>query len=102
MRKPASLNRYGALICPRCDCDFLHHEDASIFVRKEDDYWTTVITQDTANVTSTKFPNSETCNPSPRRQGMIIRFSCESCGDAPLQLALYQHKGVTVLEWMGE
>jgi hypothetical protein len=33
---------------------------------------------------------------------MIIRFSCESCGDAPLQLALYQHKGVTVLEWMGE
>ena len=102
MRKQARLSPSGALLCPRCGECFLHHEDASIFVREEDDYWTTVITQNGPNVTSTPFPNSETCNPSARRQGMIIRFSCEHCENVPLQLALYQHKGVTYMEWMGE
>jgi hypothetical protein len=43
--------------------------------------------------------NSHHCrNPSERRQGLAIAFSCEDC-DAKLELTIAQHKGNTIVEW---
>lgn len=41
-------------------------------------------------------------NPSPRRQGLLIEFSCETCGMGKQHrhiLQIYQHKGQTYVEW---
>jgi hypothetical protein len=102
VRKAAEVSPYGWLVCPRCGENYLHQEGTSIFHREEDSYWTTVITQEGDKVTATPFPNSDTCNPSTRRHGLIIKFRCEHCENEPLQLAISQHKGVTLVEWVGE
>ena len=99
------VDKDGTLACPRCGDVYLHHEGVSIFSRREDDYWATVITQEGDTVTTNRFPNADTCNPSPRRHGMIIKFRCEHCedrgGETSLQFALLQHKGVTYMHWVG-
>ena len=48
---------------------------------------------------TSSFPSQDTCNPSPRRQGMLIEFYCEGCEGA-LRLAVFQHKGSTYMEWV--
>lgn len=37
-------------------------------------------------------------NPSPRRGGILIEFDCECCLAKP-QLGIFQHKGLTCIEW---
>ena len=95
--------RLTELQCPRCGGLSLHQNVIQVFHRSEDDpkVWKTVITE---NSVETKLAVSLTSdNPSPRRQGMTISFSCEDCGidreNDVLDLHLYQHKGSTVLRW---
>jgi hypothetical protein len=106
----AELDGSGVLWCPRCRENYLHQTNTTIFVRQEDAKTTTVIAQngDTAQVA--KFPSTDTCNPSPRRNGLTIEFECEMChGEleggkentlSPFQLAIFQHKGNTYVEWV--
>ena len=47
---------------------------------------------------NTAFMLDRSKNPSTRRDGMLVRFECENC-DAQPELAIYQHKGTTYLEW---
>jgi len=110
---PANVDSqsYGQLKC-KCGSDYLHQRNVTIFECNEDDDWVTVIAQDGHKVQATKFPNADTCNPSPRRHGLIIEFECEECsyswnegGDKPLliytpKLAIFQHKGNTFMEWV--
>jgi hypothetical protein len=93
------------LKCPQCGENYLHHRNTTIFERSEDDKLTTVIAQNGEEVQATKFPSADTCNPSYRRNGIIIEFQCEHChydyGDASLfRLAIIQHKGNTFVEWV--
>lgn len=92
---------YGQLRC-KCGSDYLHQINTTIFHRAEDAKITTVIAQSGDTVQASNFPSDDTCNPSPRRQGMIVEFDCEDCGgDGKLQqLAIYQHKGNTFMEWL--
>jgi hypothetical protein len=104
---------YGQLTC-KCGSEYLHQRDVTIFHRGEDGDNVTVIAQDGDKVETSKFPNDDTCNPSPRRHGLIIEFECESCsydfnntkiGESPKpignqRLAIYQHKGCTYMEWV--
>lgn len=93
---------YGTLSC-KCGFDYLHQGNVTIFQRSEDDEVTTVIAQDGKTVQVSDFPSDDTCNPSPRRHGLILEFACESCGaeDGSLQrLAIFQHKGQTCMEWL--
>lgn len=102
-----------ALTCPKCDGRNLHQINTAIYERKEDEPYTTVISQNGHEVTAIKFPSEETHNPSSRRQGLTIEFTCENCHEAnwdgekaipsnrePFHLAIYQHKGVTYMEWV--
>ena len=92
---------YGQLKC-KCGSDFLHQSNVTVFQRPEDAPSTTVIAQDGRTVQASEFPSADTCNPSPRRHGLILEFDCESCGqDGTVQrLAIFQHKGGTYMEWL--
>lgn len=100
-------HHYGQLTC-KCGSEYLHQRNVTIFHRGEDGDKVTVIAQDGDKVEISKFPNDDTCNPSPRRHGLIIEFECESCGydlnNAKIignqRLAIYQHKGCTFMEWV--
>lgn len=92
---------YGQLRC-KCGSDYLHQGNVTVFARSEDEDTTTVIAQAGRTVQATDFPSRDTCNPSPRRHGLILEFDCEECGqDGKVQrLAIYQHKGNTYMEWL--
>lgn len=91
---------YGQLRCV-CGSDYLHQRNVTIFQRDEDADKTTVIAQDGHTAQVSEFPSQDTCNPSPRRNGLIIEFECEECGDEGFKrLAIFQHKGNTFMEWV--
>ena len=100
------------LLCPSCNDMYLHQRNVTVFQRYEDQDKTIVMQQCEDEMFVTTFPSEDTCNPSPRRHGLLIEFECEHChythidgeGDEmpkePLhRLAIYQHKGVTYVEW---
>ena len=106
-----SINMDGdTLRCPQCSENYLHHRNTTIFERSEDDKLTTVIAQSEHEAQVSRFPSADTCNPSDRRNGIIIEFECEHChydyGDASpeltnrFRLAIIQHKGNTFVEWV--
>lgn len=96
------------LTCPRCSENYLHHRNTTIFERSEDDKLTTVIAQSEHEAQVSSFPSADTCNPSARRNGILIEFECEHCHysdkgeilQPPFQLAIIQHKGNTFVEWV--
>ena len=45
-----------------------------------------------------RFDTSQIGNPSPRRSGITIWFSCEHCTGLTTKLHIYQHKGSTIIE----
>ena len=98
-RQPITFCQDGLLECPNCGDHYLHQMDVAVFKRKEDEQYgsTTFISHDG----SVKQTNLLDGNPSPRRDGMAIKFVCELC-DANLDLVIFQHKGLTKIEWICE
>jgi hypothetical protein len=85
------------LICPSCGGGCLHHEAVDIFERAEDAAF--VLHTTASDTVTTKVEAADASeNPSPRRNGLFITFSCEECSATPI-LDLRQHKGVTYLRW---
>jgi hypothetical protein len=78
------------LKCPRCGTDegYLHHGGVTVYSREEDG----PVTVTTIN------GGAAGENPSARRDGIAIRFTCELC-PAELELTIAQHKGHTHLMW---
>lgn len=114
-RKAIEVDAGGALNCPDCGDNYLHHRGTTIFERSEDESLTTVIAQNGRTAQVSDFPSDDTCNPSSRRNGVIIEFECEQChgygwdpvkeeeiksNEPPLRLAVIQHKGNTFMEWL--
>lgn len=91
---------FGELNCSCGGHGNLHHGNVTVFKRREDADVTTVIAQDGDTAQVSTFPSADTCNPSPRRSGMLIEFSCEQCPWKSMQLAIFQHKGATFMEWV--
>jgi len=95
--------REMVLHCPRCSNPFLHQIGIKWFFRKEDDEKVVVIGINGASSHTEVMNNSSSGNPSGRRQGLTIQFSCEICSeDVPgdvLELAISQHKGATLFSW---
>ena len=83
------------LKCPRCKGIYLHHGVVSVFHREIEDRDTTAIVIDgwTARVVV-----SSPDNPSERRDGVSIAFTCEDCLFTG-NLRIIQHKGVTLVNW---
>jgi hypothetical protein len=86
------------LVCPMCTSTNLHQTDVAVFGRNEDDDQVRVTTVTENGVHEATIANNLSLNPSPRRYGLRISFWCEICEKTP-DLAIYQHKGETYIEW---
>jgi hypothetical protein len=90
------------LLCPSCLGDYTHQEYYEIFQRNEDCDGIRTIVQLNQTTVDTNMKG----NPSSRRDGMRMFFTCEACHfhgdkseDPPMfELLIYQHKGVTIFE----
>jgi hypothetical protein len=93
------------LACPHCLYDYTHQEKVEVFIRDDVDGIKTTINH---QITTVSKDDMET-NPSTRRDGIRIYYSCESChsydegygsgSNPPLyELLIYQHKGQTFCE----
>lgn len=83
------------LVCPSCGESYLHQTEVTTYWRDED------ANTGLRNISSAKrslVDDSMAGNPSDRRQGLTIRFDCESCDATPV-LTIVQHKGNTFLRW---
>ena len=83
------------LCCPTCRGTYLHHMDVTVYVRPVEDGPDHRI-HVYPDGTHAKWDGGR--NPSDRRGGVGVYFSCEECG-AFLQLTLAQHKGETFVRW---
>lgn len=81
------------LLCPGCKSINLHQGEVEIFDRSED---SVSGLHTTANVGDVKIDADMSKNPSSRRDGMRIHFTCEYC-DAKAVLTIVQHKGSTLI-----
>ena len=88
-----------SLLCPRCGEDYLHQCGVTVYDRGEDAEMTTVTTVDDGLVGSHLVPSNEAANPSSRRDGIAIMFTCETCDDGWFELTFAQHKGMTHVAW---
>lgn len=82
----------------RCVCGNanLHQEQVKVYWREGEDSNLGRCVSSTKQKTE-QFEH-QSGNPSPRRDGLLIRFSCEHCFAEP-ELAIYQHKGATYMKW---
>ncbi|MDR1084787.1 MAG: hypothetical protein LBP22_07985 [Deltaproteobacteria bacterium] len=88
----------GSIQCPKCHCGNLHHVKVEIFSRQEDkgEVFNTVFSKGTQISIDKILEASD--NPSSRREGLKIWFTCENC-DLYSALNVVQHKGETLLYW---
>ena len=90
----------SAIKCPKCGEAFssLHHEAVKVFNRDSEDQVTGLYTEVRGRKVETRrcLPAG---NPSSRRDGVVINFSCERCGPNVGNLCVAQHKGATFLYW---
>jgi hypothetical protein len=88
------------MLCPRCGSDYLHHQSITSFDRSED---AQVVVETTVLCGEAKMKSaasSASRNPSARRDGLEIVFTCEGCEEGrSLSLFISQHKGQTEVFW---
>ena len=82
------------LECSKCNTDCLHQESVVVFQREEDKQ--EHITLVGRHFSNTRIEEILFKNPSRRRQGVNILFSCENCGGA-MVLQISQDKGQTTI-----
>lgn len=83
------------LKCPHCGSDYLHQERVWVFHRPNEDASIGLAVEIKGQIIE---PGTMDENPSPRRDGMSIGFSCEACQSTP-KLNIWQHKGQTMVNW---
>ncbi|MCC6596912.1 MAG: hypothetical protein IT477_10430 [Rhodanobacteraceae bacterium] len=82
------------LLCPGCHETYLHQEKIEVFDCPEDQVGIRVVVENQTVLTDKKVDH----NPSQRRQGLLIHFSCEHCSHRPT-MAIWQHKGQTFMSF---
>jgi hypothetical protein len=111
-----------ALRCPHCGNQYLHQTRVEVFTRAYEDGPSFGVNIENGNSNN----RIESSNPSDRRQGLLVHFFCEHCCgcppeqipntqakpgwqyrskneyEIPMALAVYQHKGATLLAWRGD
>jgi hypothetical protein len=87
------------LQCPGCGNEYLHHGRVAVYQRAvEDDPVTAMAIVDLGHVSQNLVQSHTSGNPSSRRSGIAIAFSCEEC-NLGAELCISQHKGQTLIEW---
>jgi hypothetical protein len=85
------------LICPKCGFDHTHLESVEYFGRHEDDE---IGTHATMNINGCKVDDCLDGNPSDRRDGLILHFTCED--GCEFDILIFQHKGGTYFHFKNE
>lgn len=78
--------------CPSCGSPNLHHGKVEVFECAEDQPGLHVTVDGLQAVVDADMRG----NPSSRRHGLVVHFSCEQC-PAALRLTIAQHKGSTLV-----
>ncbi len=96
----------GDLVCPLCENKYLRQGATSVYQRVEDEAACTLTVVDGFS-TEVNARATNAGNPSARRQGLTIQFTCETSGDpkhpdTTLELCIAQHKGMTEVYWRHE
>ena len=87
-----------SLTCPQFHGQYLHHDVITVFEREREDAPSqALVVAGRRQVSSVDDPRAGN-NPSTRRDGVPIRFWCETC-PAISELTMAQHKGLSLLEW---
>lgn len=86
------------LICSQCDGTYLHHYETVVYDRKEDSEMTAVTEVRPGRVHHAVERSDSVKNPSSRRHGVVIRFTCEGC-EGVKEITVVQHKGQTFIKW---
>lgn len=86
----------AALLCPNCKQWNLHQARVDVFNRREDQKEGTHVWVDDEDIGRNRNIDA---NPSLRRQGIAIAFTCEQCMARPV-LGIAQHKGTTYIAWI--
>ena len=98
MFEPPQGGYEAELLCPKCKGNYLHHGRIEVFEREQDQPKGLHVTVESGTVTT---DTSMTGNPSMRRHGFLIYFSCELCQeDSVLRVA--QHKGNTHVSFVAQ
>ena len=85
----------GNLKCPSCGGEYMRHKKVEIFERVEDaEQGLHVKIENKTATTDTNLSG----NPSLRRDGLTVEFSCENCEARPV-LSISQHKGITLVDF---
>lgn len=88
---------YGAEpLCPSCGGNYLRHESVEVFEREGDQANGVHVSVGEGNA---KINTDLSRNPSARRHGLSIHFSCEHCSAKPV-LHVSQHKGNTIVDFV--
>lgn len=80
------------LQCAACSHDCTHQEEVVVFNRNESTEQQFMRVQ--VNWSEVTIDDCMAGNPSPRRQAVVIAYTCEEC-NAVSQLIVMQHKGTT-------
>ena len=104
--QPGISDEHVSLVCPTCRDVFLHQGKVEVFQRREDSESGIRAVIDNEKILSLSTTEQDG-NPSGRRDGIRIWFSCEMCDydrepmtyDSKRSLSVFQHKGTTYLEW---
>jgi len=89
---------YQGLECPACGNANLHHGEVTVYMRGEDNPETTEVRTNGETGETIVSTTRGKGNPSSRRDGITIQFTCEHCNVEPM-LTIAQHKGATFIEW---
>jgi DNA-directed RNA polymerase subunit M/transcription elongation factor TFIIS len=90
-----SYGSFSVLNCSLCGGENVHQQDVEVFIREEDANKGLHVSI-TSEPQSFKVDENMNDNPSPRRQGLKIKFWCEQCGTSSY-LYILQHKGETIM-----
>lgn len=107
------IEDHDQLLCPRCNANNLHQKAVTVFHREENEDIVRRIYVVGDEMVSELTDSDTSGNPSSSRQGLTIHFWCEHChgsfvdengettepGNADIMLDVYQHKGITYIEW---
>ncbi|MBN1578221.1 MAG: hypothetical protein JW913_16795 [Chitinispirillaceae bacterium] len=78
------------LTCQHCGYNYTHHEEVACYAREDCSVGVRTRVRSKLVVQDTDISD----NPSPRRNGVSISYSCEGCGKTS-RINIYQHKGQT-------
>jgi hypothetical protein len=89
----------NVLLCPCCGDNYLHHGQVCTFTRATQDADSGIAFRIDAGGNGSISRSSQLKgNPSSRRDGITVDFTCENCGNTST-LGIAQHKGQTLLNW---